>query len=116
MPSKSPEQARLMRAVAHGWHKPGGGGPSQKVAKEFVAADKHQGYAGGGNVNNKGYAGEVQMFAQGGPVLGRSQSFVKTEDRFRGRPNPPVVKTDDTFEGGKPKGRDKSLTPVKPRS
>ena len=38
MPSKSPEQARLMRAVAHGWHKPGGG-PSQKVAKEFMLAD-----------------------------------------------------------------------------
>lgn len=28
-----------MQAVAHGWHKPGGG-PSQKVAKEFVRADK----------------------------------------------------------------------------
>jgi hypothetical protein len=40
MPSKSPAQARLMRAVSHGWHKPGGGGPSVAVAKEFVAADK----------------------------------------------------------------------------
>ena len=40
MPSKSKKQAKLMRAVAHGWKKPGGGGPSQKVAKEFVAADK----------------------------------------------------------------------------
>ena len=29
-----------MRAVAHGWKKPGGGGPSKKVAKEFFAADK----------------------------------------------------------------------------
>jgi len=42
MPSKSPEQAKLMRAVAHGWHKPGGGGPSEAVAKEFVAADQEQ--------------------------------------------------------------------------
>ena len=40
MPSKTPKQARLMRAVAHGWKKPGGGGPSKAVAKEFVAADK----------------------------------------------------------------------------
>lgn len=29
-----------MRAVSHGWKKPGGDGPSVKVAKEFVRADK----------------------------------------------------------------------------
>jgi hypothetical protein len=40
MPSKSPAQARLMEAVAHGWHKPGGGGPTPAVAKEFVKADE----------------------------------------------------------------------------
>jgi hypothetical protein len=40
VPSKSPAQARLMRAVAHGWSKPGGGGPSVGVAKEFVRADE----------------------------------------------------------------------------
>lgn len=39
MPSVSPAQARLMAAVAHGWHKPGGGGPSVAVAKEFNRAD-----------------------------------------------------------------------------
>lgn len=39
MPSKSPAQARLMAAVAHGWKKPGGGGPPVKVAKEFNKAD-----------------------------------------------------------------------------
>jgi hypothetical protein len=39
MPSKSPKQARLMAAVAHGWKMPGGGGPPKKVAKEFNAAD-----------------------------------------------------------------------------
>ena len=40
MPSKSEKQARLMRAIAHGWKKPLVGGPSQAVAKEYVAADK----------------------------------------------------------------------------
>jgi hypothetical protein len=40
MPSVSPKQAKLMRAVAHGWKKPGGHGPSPKVAKEFVRADR----------------------------------------------------------------------------
>ncbi len=39
MPSKSPAQARLMAAVAHGWHMPGGGGPPKKVAVEFNEAD-----------------------------------------------------------------------------
>ena len=39
MPSTSPAQARLMAAVAHGWKKPGGGGPSVAVAKEFNSAD-----------------------------------------------------------------------------
>jgi hypothetical protein len=32
-----------MAAVAHGWKKPGGGGPSVKVAKEFHSADKSKG-------------------------------------------------------------------------
>ena len=36
-----------MAAVAHGWHKPGGGGPSVAVAKEFNQADaaKNAGHA-----------------------------------------------------------------------
>lgn len=38
MPSKSPAQAKLMRAVAHGF-KPTGGGPPVAVAKEFMHAD-----------------------------------------------------------------------------
>lgn len=29
-----------MRATAHGWQKPGGGGPSVAVAQEFVKADE----------------------------------------------------------------------------
>jgi hypothetical protein len=31
-----------MRAVAHGWSKPGGGGPSVGVAKEFMHADERK--------------------------------------------------------------------------
>ena len=37
MPSRSEAQARLMRAVAHGWKKPGV--PTQAVGAEFMAAD-----------------------------------------------------------------------------
>lgn len=29
-----------MDAVAHGWNMPGGKGPTKKVAKDFVRADK----------------------------------------------------------------------------
>jgi hypothetical protein len=41
MPSKSPAQARLMAAVAHGWKPPASSGISVpvKVAKEFNKAD-----------------------------------------------------------------------------
>ena len=39
MPSKSTAQHNLMEAIAHGM-KARKGGPSKKVAKEFVAADK----------------------------------------------------------------------------
>lgn len=51
MPSKSPAQARLMRAIAHGWK------PDDrkikvpvKVAKEYVAADKRLGRIGSGKM------------------------------------------------------------------
>ena len=40
MPSKTPKQAKLMRAVAHGFKPTKFKGPSMQVAKEFVAADK----------------------------------------------------------------------------
>jgi hypothetical protein len=40
MPSKSKAQAKLMRAVAHGWKPTGMKGPSKEVAKEFVKADQ----------------------------------------------------------------------------
>lgn len=40
MPSKTPKQAKFMRAVAHGWKPQGGKAPPVSVAKEFVAADR----------------------------------------------------------------------------
>jgi len=40
MPSKSAKQAKLMRAVAHGFRPDRIAGPSKKVAKEFVKADQ----------------------------------------------------------------------------
>jgi len=60
MPSKSPAQARLMRAVAHGWKKPGGGGPTRAVAREFTNADRRnkvQGYNFGGVATGPGMYG-----------------------------------------------------------
>ena len=43
MPSSSPEQAKTMRAIAHGWHPPKGskvGKIPVNVAKRFEAADE----------------------------------------------------------------------------
>ncbi len=42
MPSKSPKQARTMRAAAHNKEFAKKIGIPQKVAKEFVAADKRK--------------------------------------------------------------------------
>ena len=123
MPYKSEAQARLMRAVAHGWHKPGGGGPSVEVAKKFGAEDKKHpsGYAEGGPVN-KGYMGKVESYAQGGPVLGRTRDFMKEPDRFRtsgapGRKGPTPEPTEDQYPKGSKhsEGACKELPPVKPR-
>lgn len=45
MPSKSPEQARLMRAAAHNPEVAKKTGVPQKVAREYVAADTKIGQA-----------------------------------------------------------------------
>jgi hypothetical protein len=42
VPSRSPAQAKLMRAAAHGYKIPGGGGPSVAVGKEFMRADERK--------------------------------------------------------------------------
>lgn len=53
MPSKNKKQHNLMEMIAHGGKPSGGKGPSPKVAKEFVAADKGKTFARGGGVNRK---------------------------------------------------------------
>lgn len=96
MPSTSAKQARLMRAVAHGWKKPGGGGPSVAVAKDFAEADKGKKKFGGGGTKQKinkqntrhgkldmpftalnKYAGK----ASGGEVMAKKESYAAKEKR-----------------------------------
>jgi len=55
MPSKSKKQHNFMEGIAHGMKPKSGKGPSVKVAKEFVAADKGRKFARGGSVKRKGY-------------------------------------------------------------
>src|ERR1700676_3302837 len=102
MPSTSPAQSRLMAAVAHGWHKPGGGGPPVSVAKEFNQADK-----GGRTLSaaSKGSGPRDAAYASGGPVLGKNSEFLKSEDRFTGEKNGPLKnnKTDEDWEKGSSK-------------
>ncbi len=76
MPSETPKMAHLMAAVAHGWKKPGGGGPSVAVAKEFNKADK------GTVMLSKGMKPQTASYAAGGPVLGKYSNFMKAENEF----------------------------------
>lgn len=96
MPSKSPEQARLMRAAAHNPAFAKKAGVPVSVAKEFVAADKRIKGASEGRPDRqainqpKTQHGKAALFnkggtvmskckmAKGGPVLGESMGKVKT--------------------------------------
>lgn len=134
MPSKSPAQARLMAAVAHGWKEPGGGGPPVSVAKEFNQADK-----GTGIMSNKGYQGKEASYAQGGEVIGATSKFMKqpnrseasrfmsVPDEFRNpdNANPNADEDDKYAKSGDgqgtgfikpPAAKDKSCKPPLPRS
>jgi hypothetical protein len=79
MPSKTPKQAKFMRAVAHGWKPSRTKAPPVSVAKEFVEADKK--YSGGFAENrywrgglaamddpNAGYRGSLE-WQRGGRVI-----------------------------------------------
>lgn len=66
MPSVSEKQRRLMAAVAHGWKKPGGGGPSVAVAKEFNAADvAEQSHSLADRLSGKPRKGRLQKMVHG---------------------------------------------------
>lgn len=71
-----------------------------------------------GGVVNKGYLAKDEAFAQGGAVLGRTTSFMKEEDRFRGKPNPANQATQDDFGKGAKgaKGGQNAAPPVKGKS
>lgn len=73
MPSKSKKQAKLMRAVAHGWKPSRIKGPTRKVAKEFMKADMRRegvkGYQRGGFA--RGVPGVRRLPQMGGkPQMG----------------------------------------------
>ncbi len=87
-----------MAAVAHGWQKPGGGGPSVKVAKEFNAADK-----GSGIMNKFNSKPQNASYASGGPVLGRTRDFLKEPDEFREDERGAKDDADQDYEKGKSK-------------
>jgi hypothetical protein len=65
----------------------------------------------------KGSGPKTASYAEGGAVLGRTKDFMKTPDRFR--ESQFKKKTEDVFGKGEstanPKGKDKSLKPVKPK-
>ena len=64
-----------MAAVAHGWHKPGGGGPSKAVAQEFAAADKGKKFKQGGVMKHssakKASISPAMLAALAGPAGGQ---------------------------------------------
>lgn len=76
MPSKSPEQAKTMRAIAHGWKPKGSAkGIPVSVAKDFAAADKKAANSQGGFVGS--HDGSSMAMAKGGSAL--SQASVVTK-------------------------------------
>jgi hypothetical protein len=78
----------------------------------------------GGRVMSKSSGLHDASYAKGGSVLGRTTDFLKTADRFRSdggsNRDPKPEPTEDVWGKGSskanPKGRDKSETPIKPRS
>jgi len=74
MPSKSKKQAKLMRAVAHGWKPSRIKGPTRAVAKEFVDADKRR-----DNVTGYQFGGMAAM----GPAYRGARGMM---DQYRGVP------------------------------
>jgi hypothetical protein len=61
MPSSSLKQAKLMRAVAHGWQMPGGGGPPKDVAEDFMKADMAKQKATANELRKKSHSGGTPL-------------------------------------------------------
>lgn len=87
MPSKSAKQRKFMRAIAHGWEptrmkNP----PSKAVAKEFVAADKKAGYAGGGLATavNMSLGGSMQNAIRRAQMLAAAQNALGSPSTMGG--------------------------------
>lgn len=59
MPSKSQAQHNMMEAILHGM-KAGKGGPTKKVAREFVAADKGRTFKKPSPIASKSTANRVK--------------------------------------------------------
>lgn len=91
-----------MRAVAHGWRKPGGGGPSRSVAREFVNADrKWTGGLAAMNEINSGVA-KTLNFQTGGPVplTDQARIFELSHNPGTGDPNQAIDLSDWRHTGG----------------
>jgi len=54
-----------MRAAAHGWKKPGGGGPSVAVGKEFMHADERKSKGSRTREQRADRARETSAWAEG---------------------------------------------------
>lgn len=98
-----------MAAVAHGWHKPGGGGPPVSVAKEFNQADK------GTGIMSKSTSNSVAHYARGGAVIGKVSEFMKTPNEFSERSHDSGA-TDEVFgKGSSPGDEDQARGPANPK-
>lgn len=77
MPSKSPEQARFMRAVAHSPEFAKRVGVPASVGKEFVRADKGRKFSEGGEMESKKMMKKEVAFMK---AKGAPKSMVKHEE------------------------------------
>lgn len=106
MPSKSPAQARLMRAAAHNPEFAEKAGVPIGVAKEFVEADKKVGTVGRPDrqkINKpKTRHGEQALFSKGG-YMSKSKSSVGAT--AMGKVKTAAPSRDGIAERGKTKGK-----------
>lgn len=109
----SPRGTHINDAQHRLWEAQGGKWPGEKTSERKMA------YAKGGDIRSVGYA-------KGGPVLGRTVNFMKTEDEFRSRDEGNPAADEDQLYGKAgegagsgftkpPKAASKSLKAIKPK-